>query len=346
MRAPTLLAISTLLSVACGSTDTQPVDSGTPDAAADAGVTLDSGPSDSGASNDAGHTPDAGSGDTGAGRDVGPRDVGSVDAGPGSENLVGTSLEGIQIQWNGALELCSSWRESRTFQQELDQKIHVTIPPHFRASLGDGHLAAATLEAGVARRSPFGADHHDLAGVSSTLTEYELRDPEGDTSLSAVIRHDLGAAGALQESYNVPSRRPSSFVTITQSTCRERLRFDVTKQRVEFTERMQPVDDGDGVVIHDFDGRYWVARGDGAVREVVPAEVQVILAERLRSFDAGRKDAVFSSWIRARLPDLEPGTYFGRFTVAPELDDHGAAFDERTSMHVVHGRLDPKDVIR
>lgn len=189
---------------ACGD-DEAPPDAGTNhdalpgDAAPDAGIAdlgLDAALGDGG-------RPDA------AGLDVGFRDVGTVDAGPGSENLIGTSLEGITIEWDEPLELCTRWMENAPLEDELARKVHITLPPHFRPSLGDGHLASLTLDAGRVRRSPLAVDQLEVAEhlTRSRLTEYTLREPNGNTSLFASIDHELDDGAILVEQYNVYRQR-------------------------------------------------------------------------------------------------------------------------------------------
>ena len=86
------------------------------------------------------------------------------------------------------------------------------MPPHFRPSLGDGHLAQAALSAGRVRRSPLAVDQLEVAGhvTQSRLTNYMLRNPAGDTSLYATIDHELDDGGVLIEEYNVTRQRGDS----------------------------------------------------------------------------------------------------------------------------------------
>lgn len=208
MRCLALLALSliSLGSAACGDDSVPASDAGTdagrPDVNSDAAL----------ADADAG-THDAGGSDTGAvdaGRaDLGARDVGTVDAGPGGENLIGTSLEGITVSWSETAELCTRWHENAPLVDELERKVHITLPPHSRPSLGDGHLAQAQITSGRSRRGPLSTDQIELADhiTSTRLTNYELRNPTGDTSLYASIDHTLDDGSVLIEEYSVYRQR-------------------------------------------------------------------------------------------------------------------------------------------
>lgn len=205
MRRLALLAspLLALALTACGD------DAGDPDAGADAtpgDAAADAGATDAG-STDAGRT-DLGTPDAGR-PDLGSRDVGTVDAGPGAENLIGTSLEGIVVEWDEPLELCTRWMEGAPLEDELARKVHITVPPHFRPSLGDGHLANLTLTGGRVRRSPLAADQLEVAQhlVRSRLTEYTLREPTGNTVLFASIDHELDDGAILVEQYSVYRQR-------------------------------------------------------------------------------------------------------------------------------------------
>ncbi len=126
----------------------------------------------------------------------------NTDAGP-DDSLLGTSLEGIEIEWSHPLELCSQWRESISLDDELAAKVHITLHPEQRESLGRNHLSAATLSQGTIRRSPLSDDHQALPSDSLRLDEYKLGDPKGDTSLSATLVHDFGSAGIITEHLSV-----------------------------------------------------------------------------------------------------------------------------------------------
>lgn len=197
---PSAAALFAFALAACGDDAADP-DAGRADAGSSDAAALDAGSSDAGRA-------DAGPPDSGR-PDVGPRDVGTVDAGPGDENLVGTSLEGLVVEWDEPLELCTRWMEGAPLEDELARKVHLSLPPHFRPSLGDGHLAAVSLTAGRVRRSPLAVDQLEVAShlVRSRLTEYTLRDPTGNTSLFASIDHELDDGAVLVEQYNVYRQR-------------------------------------------------------------------------------------------------------------------------------------------
>jgi hypothetical protein len=154
--------------------------------------------------------------DAGANADTGPRDTGPsdggfvpdatpIDAGPGDESIRGTSLEGITIAWPDRLELCSSWREGRTADEELAVKVHLTLEPASRPSLGDGHLSRSTVS-GVIRRGPL-ADHQaSIPTTSATLVRYDLLRPTADTSVSADLEYTI-AGGTIIEGFSVTRAR-------------------------------------------------------------------------------------------------------------------------------------------
>jgi hypothetical protein len=172
-----------LFLIACGEPQLLP-DTGFPmDAAEDAGV-------DTG-------TPDAGS------MDALPDDRGMRDAAAIDGSLVGTSLEGITIEWPAELLLCEAWLSGEDVAAAAAQKVQVRLPPHSRASLEPADLGGATLSQGDIHRSPFSADQWRIAGSSSTLIEWTLTPPNDMAHLSATIAHDLGAAGTLYEIFSV-----------------------------------------------------------------------------------------------------------------------------------------------
>ncbi len=148
---------------------------------------------------DAGRTQDLGAPDMG----TGPLDTGvAYDAGPGSGSLDGTSLEGLSVQWSGDIAVCNAWRENDSLEQEIAAKVRLELKESPRVSLDQAHLQSAFLSGGRTMRSPVsgGQEVVDMAVVQTTLRDYEVRDPAGNSSLSAVLEHRL-ASGAIIEEY-------------------------------------------------------------------------------------------------------------------------------------------------
>ena len=135
-----------------------------------------------------------------AGLDAGA-DGGPVDLGP-DPSLDGTTLEGIEVRWTEPIELCTAWLPGRTITTELALKVHLSLGPEPRPSLGRDHLAAATLSRGQLRLGPLAGQQSAIADVSSRLTRYELHDPSGNTSLNAEVQHTL-PSGILTENFLV-----------------------------------------------------------------------------------------------------------------------------------------------
>ena len=77
---------------------------------------------------------DGGGGHDASARDARAYDVGVWDAGT-DDSLAGTPLDGISIEWNASLELCSEWGEGRPLATELAAKVQITLPPQHRPSL-------------------------------------------------------------------------------------------------------------------------------------------------------------------------------------------------------------------
>lgn len=148
------------------------------------------------------------------GTDAGPHDAGApLDAGP-DPSLDGTALEGIVIEWPAALELCTAWLENRTLVDELALKVHLTLEPQVRPSLGRAHLEGATLNGAQLRTGPLSTQQQWLSGASSSLRSYALEGPANATYLTAELEH-VFAAGVVSERFSVlrvsPDRRPVRF---------------------------------------------------------------------------------------------------------------------------------------
>lgn len=189
-----------LLALAAACSDGSPADTGgdAGPGASDGGLPLDGGgPRDATPAPDAAARPDAGPFDGNSLSDAAQTD------GSGDESIRGTPLEGIAIEWSAPIELCTSWREGRSIQDELLSKAHVTVAPAPRPSLGSGHLSASTIGAVTVRRGPLADRQWRPASTTSALVEYRLL-PQGDAiSVSATLEHDLGAAGVLLETFSV-----------------------------------------------------------------------------------------------------------------------------------------------
>ncbi|MBK6688261.1 MAG: hypothetical protein IPG45_27545 [Deltaproteobacteria bacterium] len=131
----------------------------------------------------------------------GGADAGLVDLGP-DPSLDGTTLEGIEVRWLEPVELCTAWQSGRALADELALKVHLTLGPEPRPSLGRAHLAAATLRGGQLRLGPLSDQQYAITNVSSRVTRYELQDPSGNTRLSAEVQHTL-PSGVLSERFLV-----------------------------------------------------------------------------------------------------------------------------------------------
>jgi hypothetical protein len=131
----------------------------------------------------------------------GGADAGPVDLGP-DPSLDGTTLEGIEVRWLEPVELCTAWQSGRALADELALKVHLTLGPEPRPSLGRAHLAAATLRGGQLRLGPLSDQQYAITNVSSRLTRYELQDPTANTRLSAEVQHTL-PSGVLSERFLV-----------------------------------------------------------------------------------------------------------------------------------------------
>lgn len=140
---------------------------------------------------------DAGAGDSGAPGDSGAQS----DAGP-DDSLSGTTLEGIEVRWPAALELCTAWQEGRPIADELALKVHLTLGPEVRPSLGRQHLGSATLSTGRLRRGPLSTQQSAIPSATSSLVSYQLQDPSGSTFLQAELQHAI-SGGVVHEFFTV-----------------------------------------------------------------------------------------------------------------------------------------------
>lgn len=132
----------------------------------------------------------------------------SSDTSPGDvipEPLAGTHLSGITITWAEPLTLCSAWNEGASIEAEVSHRVQVTLPPQTRTDLEASSLLAAVIAGAELLTGPFAADRFSPAPTTAatTLLDFTVSRGPSDDGLFARVRHDLGPAGALVETYNV-----------------------------------------------------------------------------------------------------------------------------------------------
>ncbi len=139
-----------------------------------------------------------------------------VDTTPGDVSgvpLDGTALEGIVVKWPAALELCNAWREGATLEAELAHKVRVTLGAQERSDLAFASLEAQTIADVKVMTGPFAADQRRAVVADTTIADYRVVRGEGYDGLFAEVRHDLGAAGVLYESYSL-TRSPGQTTDV------------------------------------------------------------------------------------------------------------------------------------
>src|SRR5690606_31083572 len=169
-----------------------------------------------------------------------------------------------------------------------------------------------------------------FAGVSPT----ELA-PDPGTLLvpgAAWLRDPAGAATGLAYAADLergtldgrllPSRRPAPLVAVTHATTRERVRFHAVGAECDIVDGGGlRVVDGDGtLVLHDFDGRWFVARPGKRLAEVGARDAERAAAALFAPFDRYAPGSLAAAppdpaerplWPRLR-HGIAPGTWVGR----------------------------------
>jgi hypothetical protein len=154
---------------------------------------------DAGATPDAGPDPDAGGPDPDAGGpdpDAGPE----PDAGP--DPIDGTPLDGIALRWSRPLVLCNQFTEYAPLDEERARKVRVTLPPQADGTLRRLDLGRP-LQSIVVEHGPLAAERWHAPADTPTVTMFQVQDNPNGTLLNAVIEHDLGPAGTLQQGIGV-----------------------------------------------------------------------------------------------------------------------------------------------
>jgi hypothetical protein len=182
-----------------------------------------------------------------------------------------------------------------------------------------------------------------FAGVSPQRLEYpvggflgNVHESRGDRPLFAMD----AAAGWIDGAW-LPSRQPTTFVTVVQQACRERLRVLPDAGRVEVSDGLRIVDDGTGIVLRDFGGAYWSVRADGKMREIEGAAAERVIDSLVELLGGAQR-----KWLRGVIGPLEPGSYAGLFSAHPAFDDHGVHVEYGAEIHILRGTLDPRDVVK
>lgn len=122
---------------------------------------------------------------------------------PPDDSLTNTSLAGVAVSWDAPLVLCNRWREGAPLADELQNKIRVTLWPAPRG-LSRNQMEASLLAAVHVERSPFaeGQGHVGAMQADTSLQSYEVTEPQaGATSLNAILVHDLGDLGRIEENF-------------------------------------------------------------------------------------------------------------------------------------------------
>lgn len=125
--------------------------------------------------------------------------------------VAGTSFEGVEITWPGALTLCSTWSEAAPLADEEARKVSVVVPAQTRTTLDEDALGAGRMVGLVLRTSPFATGRLEAATTSSRVTSWQILGAGGGGhSFSATIEHELsGKAGTLFEQYTL-ARSPGA----------------------------------------------------------------------------------------------------------------------------------------
>jgi hypothetical protein len=200
-------------------------------------------------------------------------------------------------------------------------------------------------------------------------------DPEDQYKLLAA---DLTGGQRLTSGW-VPARSEAGLRVVTRKTVRERIRFE--KQGNELRVLADPLltpADSEPLIVRDHAGDYFVGSGTGPLRavsaSVAISRVQDVFEylidpstnqrRRRRSFmiHFGRRDESLSPWqipndspsphevamaqaFEARLGELRPGTYVGRFQDSPAFDRLGLDIEEKGEpAHFIIGRLAKEDI--
>lgn len=105
-------------------------------------------------------------------------------------SLEGTAFEALSVSWAAPLELCSRW-SGHSREEELRNKVHVTLGPVQRAGLSAEHLAGAALSGGVLRDGPLAAAHRRWPTSTTRLTRHRLLRASGAMALQVELRHAI-----------------------------------------------------------------------------------------------------------------------------------------------------------